>query len=59
MRLALETADSLRIPMPVVRAVKDVLGACVTAGQAEEDFSSAIKHLERAGGVEVASRSRS
>jgi len=59
MRLALETADALRLSMPLVRAVKDVLGACVTAGQAEEDFSSAIKHLERAGGVEVASRSRS
>jgi len=59
MRLALETAEALRITMPVVRAVKEVLGACVGAGQAEEDFSSAIKHLERAGGVEVASRSRS
>lgn len=57
MRLALETADALRLPMPVVKAVKDVLGQCVAAGQAEEDFSSAIKHLERAGGVEVASRS--
>ncbi len=59
MRLALETAEALRLSMPVVRAVKEVLGACVTAGQAEEDFSSAIKHLERAGGVEVASRSNS
>jgi len=59
MRLALETADALRVPMPVVRAVKEVLGACVNAGQSDEDFSSAIKHLERAGGVEVTSRSRS
>ena len=59
MRLALETAESLRIDLPGVRAVKEVLGACVTAGQADEDFSSAIKHLERAGGIEVASRSRS
>jgi len=59
MRLALETAESLRLSMPLVQAVKEVLGACVTAGQAEEDFSSAIKHLERAGGVEVASRSKS
>jgi 3-hydroxyisobutyrate dehydrogenase-like beta-hydroxyacid dehydrogenase len=58
MRLALETAAALRVPMPVVRAVKEVLGACVAAGQAEEDFSSAIKHLERAGGVEVRSRNR-
>lgn len=56
MRLALETADALKIPLPVVKAVKEVLGHCVAAGQAEEDFSSAIKHLERAGGVEVASR---
>jgi 3-hydroxyisobutyrate dehydrogenase-like beta-hydroxyacid dehydrogenase len=58
MRLALETADALRLPMPVVRAVKEVLGACVAAGQGDEDMSSAIRHLERAGGVEVASRNR-
>ncbi|MBI3857391.1 MAG: NAD(P)-dependent oxidoreductase [Planctomycetes bacterium] len=58
MRLALETADALRVSMPAVRAVKDVLGACIKAGQAEEDVSAAIKHLERAGGVEVASRSK-
>ena len=58
MRLALETADALKLPMPVVRAVKDVLGACMSAGQSEEDFSSAIKHLERAAGVQVATRSR-
>ena len=59
MRLALETADALRLAMPVVRAVKEVLGACVAAGQAEEDFSSAIKHLEKAAGVEVATRNKS
>lgn len=59
MRLALETADALRVPMPVVRAVKEVLGACVGAGQGEEDVSAAIRHLERAAGAEVASRSKS
>jgi len=59
MRLALETADALRVRMPVVQAVKEVLGACVAAGQGDEDMSSAIRHLERAGGVEVASRNRS
>jgi 3-hydroxyisobutyrate dehydrogenase-like beta-hydroxyacid dehydrogenase len=58
MRLALETADSLKLTLPVVSAVKSVLGACIQAGQSEEDFSSAIKHLERAAGVQVASRSR-
>jgi hypothetical protein len=42
-----------------VRAVKEVLAACVCAGQSEEDISSAIKHLERVGGVTVASRNRS
>jgi 3-hydroxyisobutyrate dehydrogenase-like beta-hydroxyacid dehydrogenase len=57
MRLALETADALKIPLPLVRAVKDALGAAVSAGQSEEDFSSAIKPLERAAGVEVRSRS--
>jgi 3-hydroxyisobutyrate dehydrogenase len=59
LRLALETADALRVQMPVVQAVKAVLGACVAAGQGDEDMSSAIRHLERAGGVEVASRNRS
>jgi len=59
MRLALETADALRLTLPVVKAVKEVLGACVAAGQGDEDMSSAIRHLERAGGVEVASRNRS
>ena len=58
MRLALETADALQLPLPVVRAVKNVLGQCMSAGQAEEDFSSAVKHLERAAGVQVASRSK-
>jgi 3-hydroxyisobutyrate dehydrogenase-like beta-hydroxyacid dehydrogenase len=56
MRLALETAESLHVSLPAVKAVKEVLGACVAAGQADEDMSSAIRHLERAGGVEVASR---
>src|SRR6185436_11343986 len=51
MRLALETAEALRVSLPAVQAVKEVLGACVAAGQADEDMSSAIKHLERAGGV--------
>jgi 2-hydroxy-3-oxopropionate reductase len=36
-----------------------VIDSCVGAGQYGEDVSSAIKHLERAGGVEVASRNRS
>src|SRR5258708_5270103 len=58
MRLALETADSLKLPLPVVSAVKSVLGACVSAGQSEEDFSSAIKHLARPAALHVASRSR-
>ncbi len=58
MRLALETADDLNLPLPVVRAVKEVLGACMSAGQSEEDFSSAIKHLERAAQVQVSSRSK-
>lgn len=58
MRLALETAAALQLPLPVVSAVKSVLGECMSAGQAEEDFSSAIKHLERLAGVQVASRSR-
>ena len=58
MRLTLETAKELGVAMPVVQAVKEVLGACMAAGQAEEDMSAAIKHLERVGGVEVGSRSR-
>jgi 2-hydroxy-3-oxopropionate reductase len=55
MRLALETAESLRIPMPLLSALKGVYTACVASGLGEEDFAALVKFLERYAGVEVAS----
>jgi 3-hydroxyisobutyrate dehydrogenase-like beta-hydroxyacid dehydrogenase len=54
-RLALETAESLHIPMPLLGALKGVYTACVASGLGEEDFAAAVKLLERYAGVEVAS----
>ncbi len=44
LRLALEAADRLKVPMPALAAAKQVFTACMAAGQAEEDFSSIVKH---------------
>jgi 3-hydroxyisobutyrate dehydrogenase len=53
LRLALETADALRVPMPALAAAKQVFTACMGNGQAEEDFSTIVKHHERVAGVSV------
>jgi len=53
LRLALETADALKVPMPALAAVKQVFTACMGAGQSEEDFSTIVKHHERVAGVQV------
>ena len=55
LRLALEAAHALRVPVPALAAVKEVFSACLAAGQAEEDFSSVIKFFERFTGAEVRS----
>ena len=55
LRLAMETAESLHLPMPVLAALKGVYTACVAADLGDEDYSAAIKLLERFAGVEVAS----
>lgn len=56
LRLALETADALRVPMPALAAAKQVFTACMGAGQAEEDFSTIVKFHERNAGVSVRRR---
>lgn len=56
LRLALETAEALKVPMPALAAVKQVFTACMGAGQAEEDFSTIVKHHERNAGVVVRRR---
>jgi 3-hydroxyisobutyrate dehydrogenase len=53
LRLALETAEALKVPMPALAAAKQVFTACMAQGQAEEDFSTIVKHHERLAGVEV------
>lgn len=56
-RLALETAADLNVPLPALEAVKRVFDASMEEGHGEEDFSAIIKHLENAAGVAVRSRS--
>jgi 3-hydroxyisobutyrate dehydrogenase-like beta-hydroxyacid dehydrogenase len=56
-RLALETASELEVPMPALEAVKRVFDASMDEGHGEEDFSAIIKHLEDAAGVQVRSLS--
>jgi 3-hydroxyisobutyrate dehydrogenase len=56
-RLAIETAAELGVKLPAAEAAKSVFDAAVDEGSADEDFSAAIKHLERVAGVEVRSRS--
>jgi 3-hydroxyisobutyrate dehydrogenase len=53
LRLALETAEALKVPMPALAAAKQVFTACMAQGQADEDFSTIVKHHERLAGVEV------
>jgi 3-hydroxyisobutyrate dehydrogenase len=55
-RLALETAQAAGVPTPALAAARQVFAACLAAGQAEEDFSSLIRHHERAAGVAVRGR---
>ncbi len=56
-RLAIETAAELGVKLPATEAAKSVFDAAMEEGSADEDFSAAIKHLERMAGVEVRSRS--
>lgn len=55
-RLAIETAGELGVKLPAAEAAKSVFDACMEEGLGDEDFSAAIKHLERTAGVEVRSR---
>ncbi len=57
LKLALDAAHALAVPMPALAAIKEVFSSAMAAGQAEEDFSSTIKVLERQAGVEVKRRS--
>jgi 3-hydroxyisobutyrate dehydrogenase len=55
-RLAIETASELGVKLPAAEAARSVFDACMEEGFGDEDFSAAIKHLERIAGVEVRSR---
>lgn len=56
MRLALESAKVLGVPMPVVSALTEVYTQCQRDGLSDEDFSATVKFLEKQAGVTVKSR---
>lgn len=56
LRLALETADALKVPMPALAATKQVFTSCMGLGQADEDFSTIVKHHERTASTSVRRR---
>jgi 3-hydroxyisobutyrate dehydrogenase len=54
LQLALETAHALGVPMPALAATQQVFLASLADGRGDEDFSTIIKHFEKATGIEVA-----
>lgn len=53
MRLAVETAESLGLQLPLVATLKEFYANCLADGLADEDFAATIKRLEKQAGVEV------
>ncbi|HZK54276.1 MAG TPA: NAD(P)-binding domain-containing protein [Desulfosporosinus sp.] len=53
LRLALLLADELKIPVPVLSTVKEMLQISITQGHEDEDICSVIKTYEEWSGIEV------
>lgn len=53
LRLALGLADELKIPVPVLSTVKEILQMAITQGHGDEDMCSVIKTYEEWSGIEV------
>ena len=53
MGLMLESARELNVPLPATAVVRELFGASIARGHADEDFCSAITLLEEWAGVEV------
>ena len=53
LRLALELANELKIPVPVLSTVKEMLQMAITQGYGDEDMCSVIKTYEEWSGIEV------
>ncbi len=53
LRLALELANELKIPVPVLSTVKEMLQMAITQGHGDEDMCSVIKTYEEWSGIEV------
>jgi 3-hydroxyisobutyrate dehydrogenase/2-hydroxy-3-oxopropionate reductase len=51
--LALDSAKSMELPMPLTSLTQQMLQAAIAKGYGEEDFCSAIRILEEWAGVEV------
>jgi len=59
MGLVMDTAHALKVPMPTAALVKEIYSACMSSGQAEEDYSATIRFFEKIAGVEVRSQGKS
>ncbi|HZK83513.1 MAG TPA: NAD(P)-dependent oxidoreductase, partial [Desulfosporosinus sp.] len=53
LRLALDLANELNIPVPVLSTVKEMLQMAITQGRGDEDMCSVIKTYEEWSGIEV------
>jgi 3-hydroxyisobutyrate dehydrogenase-like beta-hydroxyacid dehydrogenase len=56
MKLVLETAAVLGVPMPFINTLSQLYSECMRDGLAEEDFAATIKLLEKQAAVVVKSR---
>ena len=53
LQLALELADELKIPVPVLSSVKEMLQMAIVQGHGDEDMCSVVKTYEEWSGIEV------
>lgn len=51
--MALETARSLEVPLPITAVTQQMFQAAISAGDADADFCSTVKTMEKLAGLEV------
>jgi 3-hydroxyisobutyrate dehydrogenase-like beta-hydroxyacid dehydrogenase len=53
--MALESARSLGVPLPMTAVTQQMFQAAISGGDGDSDFSSTVKTMEKLAGVEVKS----
>lgn len=53
LKLLMEHADSLRVPMFLRRQVTSMWAFAMTQGKGPKDYTNLMKHIERWAGIEV------